>query len=123
MEQVNFGYVGHDGFTIYRQCLEYTRSRILLKKTESELSEIVTQTETLFEILVAMAIKNGYNVDAILKKPDLRGETCFDIASRFSEKISNNIINRGINVNSIRTDMMVRDFRSPKLAVQMMKMG
>ena len=123
MEQVNFGYVGDDGFTIYRQCLEYARRRILLKKSESELSEIVTETETLFEILVAMAIKNGYDVDAILKNPDLRGETCYDIASRFSEKISNNILNRGIIVNSIRTDMMVRDFKNPKLAIQMMKMG
>ena len=94
-----------------------------MKKPESELSKLVTETETLFEILVAMGIKNGYDVNSILEMPDLRGETCLDIASRFSDKICNNIINRGINVNSIRTDMMVRDFKNPKLAIQMMKMG
>ena len=124
MEQVNFDYVGDDGFTIYRQCFEkYTRSRFLLKRQESQWSKLVTETEVFFEILVAMGIKHGYNVNSILEIPDQRGETCFDIASRFSDKICNNIINRGVNVNSIRTDMMVRDFRNPKLAIQMMKMG
>ena len=123
MEQVNFDFVGDDGFTIYRQCLEkYTRSRFL-KRPESECSKIITETENLFEILVAMGIKNGADVDSILERPDQRGETCLDIASRFSDKVYNNIINRGINMNSIRTDMMVRDFRTPELAIQMMKMG
>ena len=123
MDQVNFDYVGDDGFTIFRQCLEYARSRFVLKKSQSEWSTIITETESLFDTLVARAIKNEYDINTILQKPDLRGETCYDIASRFSDKICNNILNRGVNVNSIRTDLMVRDFRSPKLAVQMMKMG
>jgi len=123
MEQVNFGYVGDDGFTIYRQCFEkYIRSRFVLKRPKSEWSKIVTETEVLFENLVAIGIENGYDVNSILERPDLRGETCFDIASRFSDKICNNMINRGFNVNSIRTDMRIRDFRNPKLAIQLMKM-
>ena len=124
MDRVDFGYVGDDGFTIYRQCFEkYLRSRFVLKKPESEWSKIGTETEDLFENLVAMGIKNGYDVNSILEIPDSRGDTCFDIASRFSDKICNNMINRGFNVNSIRTDMMIRDFRSPNLAIQLMKMG
>ena len=124
MEQVNFGYVGDDGFTIYRQCFEkYLRSRFVLKRPESEWSKIAIKTEVLFENLVAVGIKNGYDVNSILERPDSRGDTCFDIASRFSDKICNNMINRGFNVNTIRTDMMVRDFRNPKLAIQLMEMG
>ena len=122
MEQVNFSYVGENGFTIYRKCFEkYTRSRFVL--TESELSKVVAETEILFELLVTMGMKNGYDVNLILEMPDLRGETCFDIASRFSDKICNYLIERGIKVDSIRTDLMVRDFKNPKLAIQMMKMG
>ena len=124
MEKVNFGYVGDDGFTIYRQCLEkYTRRRFILKRPESEWTKLGTEIEALFEILVAMGIKNGCDIDSILETPDLRGETCFDIATGFSDKICNNIINRGINVNSIRTDMIVRDFGNPELAIKMMQIG
>ena len=124
MDQVDFDYVGDEGFTIYRQCFEkYLRSRFVLKRPESEWSKITTETEDLFENLVAIGIKNGYDVNSILEKPDPRGDTCFDIASRFSDKICNNMINRGFNVNTIRTDMMIRDFRSPNLAIQLMKMG
>ena len=124
MEQVNFGYVGDDGFTIYRQCFEkYIRSRFVLKRPESEWSKIAIETEVLFETLVAMGAKNGFDVNSILERPDSRGDTCFDIASRFSDKICNIMINRGFNVNTIRTDMMIRDFRNPKLAIKLMKMG
>ena len=124
MEQVNFDYVGDDGLTIYRQCFEkYIRSRFVLKRPESEWSKIANETEVLFENLVAMGIKNGYDVNSILERLDSRGDTCFDIASRFSDKICNIMINIGFNVNTIRTDMMIRDFRNSKLAIQLMKMG
>ena len=124
MEEVDFGYVGRDGCTIYRQCfLRYLYARFVLKRPEADWSKVVKDTEKVFWYLVEQGTKYGFNVDSILEIPDSTGDTCFSIASRCSEKISKYIIERGIKVNSIRTEMMIPDFRFPDLSIQMMKKG
>ena len=89
MKQVDFGYVGKDGVTIYRMCFgKYIRSRItkfdnfylqILGKPKSEWSKVVTETEAVFDFLVKQGIDNGNDVDSILEIPDSTGSTCFHI--------------------------------------------
>ena len=132
MEQVDFDYVGRNEFTIYRASFEkYIKSRfkldqktkIRMERPKSEWFKVVIETEAVFDFLVKQGIQNGYDVDAILEIPDSTGWTCFSIASDCSENISNYIISRRINVNSIDTIMRVPDFKYPSLSVQMMENG
>ena len=82
VEQVDFGYVGKNGSTIYRTYFQkYLISRYRLGRPKSEWSKLVQQTETVFDFLVDQGINNGYDVDAILEIPDSAGGTCFSIAS------------------------------------------
>ena len=124
MEQVDFGYVGRNGFTIYNQCFQkYIEARFTLKRPEAKWKKMVSKTETVFDVLVKEGNKRGSNVDEILEIPTSSGSTCFDIASQCSWKIMKYIIERGIKVNSIRTNMMVPAFKYPDLAIPMMEKG
>ena len=102
MRDVDFGYVSLDGDTIYKRCFEkYLKSRFRLKRPKSEWSEVVTETEAIFDFLVEQGIDNGYDVDLILEIPDSTALTCYSIALQCSEKICDFLIGRGIKVNSI----------------------
>ena len=118
MSQVDFGYIGSFGNTIF------TANIRKLKKyqyTESKLAKLVKETEKVFEFLVKEGNKYGFNVDSILEIPDSTGATCFTIASNCSEKISNYIIARPIQVNYITIHMVTPFFEYPNLAIRMMK--
>ena len=124
MEQVDFGYVGQNEFTIYRSCFEkYVNARFTLKRSEAWWKELVSKTETVFDFLVEEGDKREFNVDDILEISDSSGSTCFDIASQCSKKIMKYLIGRGIKVNSIQIEMMVPAFEYPDLAVPMMEKG
>ena len=94
-----------------------------MKRPEAEWKKLVTKTETVFDFLVENGNKRGFSVDDILEIPTSTGSTCFSVASRCSKKISESLIERGIKVNSIRTNMMVPAFVYPDLAVPMMEKG
>ena len=100
MQQVDFGYVDKDGCTIYKICFQKYESRNGLKRQKSEWSKMVTETEMVFDFLVEQGIIHGFDVDSILEIPDSSGQTCFDLASRCSERICNWMIDRGITVNT-----------------------
>ena len=88
MDQVDFGYVGRRGLTIYRQCFQrYINDRWTLKKPEAEWRKLVSKTETVFDFLVEEGNKRGFNVDSILEIPTSNGDTCFIVASKCSKKI------------------------------------
>ena len=124
MQQVDLGYVGIDGTTIYRQCFQtYIDARFALKRPKAEWKKMVSKTETVFDFLVEEGNKRGFDIDSILEIPSSTGSTCFNIASQCSKKIMQYIIKRGIKVNSIKTNMMVPDFEYPELAVPMMEAG
>ena len=122
MDQVDFGYVGRNGFTIYSRCFQrYIDARFDLKKPEAEWKKLVSKTETVFDFLVEEGNKRGFDVDSILEIPTSSGGTCFSVASQCSRKIMDYIIEKGIKVNSITTHMMVPTFKYPDLAASMMK--
>ena len=122
MGQVDFGYVGSNGLTIYVACfMAYVRCRYEDDRPKAVWSKLVKQTEEVFDFLVKEGIKNEYDVESILEIPNSVGETCFSIASDFSEKICNYIIKRRIKVNSIRADMAIPKFTFSTLSSQMMK--
>ena len=122
MEKVDFDFVGRDGLTIYRNCFRfYMDCRFTQKKPKEEWSKIVAETEEIFDFLVTEGNKNDFNVDSILEIPDSSGATCFSIASDCSKKICNYIIERGIQVNNIKTTMMIPQFTYPELAIKMME--
>ena len=124
MDQVDFGYVDRGGFTIYRICFQrYLNARYGLKRPEAEWKKLVTKTETVFHFLVEEGNKRGFNVDSIMEIPTSTGSTCFSEASQCSKKIIKYIIGRGIQVNSITTEMVVPDFEYSDLAVPMMEAG
>ena len=73
------------------------------------------------KFLIKEAEKNGFDVNAILEKASITGNTCF---YRYNdENIRKYLLDRGIKVNSIRTNMRIPDFKFPDLAVQMMSKG
>ena len=112
MDQVEFGYVGSNGFTIYNHCFQrYMNARYLCKRPEDEWKKLVAKTEIVFDVLVKEGIKHGFDVNSILEIPSSTGSTCFEVASQCSEKIANYIIERGIKVNSINTDMLIPAFK------------
>ena len=124
LDQVDFGYVGRGGFTIYRSLfLRYINARFTMERREAEWKKLVTKTETVFDFLVEEGNKRGFDVDSILEIPDSNGETCFLIASQCSKKIMKYIIGREIKVNSITATMLIPEFEYPELAVPMMKKG
>ena len=102
MEQVDFGYLGRDGSTIYSSCFQRSlNARFILKRSEGEWKKLVTKTETVFDFLIEEGNRRVFNVDKLLEIPTSKGDTCFSIASRCSKKISEYLIGRGIKVNSI----------------------
>ena len=103
--------------------LFYTGDEIAAKRPTEEWNTMRADTEAIFYFLVEEGIKNGFNVESILEIPDDAGESCFSIASEFSEKICSFILDKEINLNTISTDMLVPDFRYPKLAIRMMQKG
>ena len=122
MDQVDFGYVGKDGLTIYNICFQrYIKARFILKRPEAEWKILVKKTETVFDYLVEEGNKRGFEMYSILEIPTSNGTTCFALASQCSKKISKYIVGRGIKVNSIKTDMLVPEFTYPDLAIPMMK--
>ena len=124
MDQVDFGYVGQDGITIYRKCFEnYLNARFVFKRPEAVWKKLVPKTETVFDLLVKEVNKRGLDVDKIFEIPTSDGDTCFSIASGFSKKISEYFIRRGIKVNSITPAMLTPEFKYHDLAVAMMKKG
>ena len=124
MDQVNFDYVGQDGSTIYSNCFQrYLYSRHLLKRPEADWSLLVSKTELVFDYLVQEGNRVGFDVDSVLEIPSSLGETCFAAAVGTNKKISNYMIERGIKLNSISTDMTVPEFKYPDLAIKMMAKG
>ena len=122
MDQVDFGYVGRDGLTIYSSYFQtYINARFTLERPEADWKNLVSKTETVFEFLVEEGNRHGFDVDSILEIPTSSGSTCFSIASQCSKKISDYIIQRGIKVNSITTDMMIPAFEYPDLTISMME--
>jgi len=124
MEKIDFGFVGRDGLTIYRNCFrKYMDRRFTQKRPKEEWSKVLAETEDIFDFLVKEGNQNGFNVDSILEIPDSSGSTCFSIASDCSKKICSYIIERGIQVNNIKTTMMIPQFTYPELAIKMMEKG
>ena len=123
MDQVDFGYVGVTSLTIYRICFEKYANARSLKIPQAYLSSLVTKTEEIFFFLVDQGIQNGYNVDSILEIPDSDGGTCFQIAALCSKKMMSFIIERGIKVNSIKSNMTVPAFTFSDFTIQMMEKG
>ena len=123
MDQVDFGYVGDLGMTIYRVCFQKYENALFWRKPKAELSKMVDKIERTFFVLVEQGINHRYNVDSILEIPDSHGGTCFQIALKFSRKIVMFFLERDIKVNSIQLDMQVPGFRWPDLTIQIMKKG
>ena len=123
MKNVDFGYVGKSGCTIYRVCFQKYANAQNTELSRDCLVSLVMKTEKFFFFLVEQGTINGYNVDGILEIPDDIGNTCFHAASKCSYKICNYIIARNIKVNSITTTMLVPDFEFPELTIQMLEKG
>ena len=59
MDQIDFGFIGRDGFTIYRTCFHlYLNARLAMKKPESEWSKLIPKLEETFFWLVEEGKKN-----------------------------------------------------------------
>ena len=124
MDEVDFGYVDKNKFTIYLACFQkHVFARTIWKRSEAECETLISKIENVFEFLVEEGNKQGFDVDSILEIPSSTGLTCFSVASGNSKQISEYIIRRSIQVNSIGTEMVVPDFKYPDLAVPMMKKG
>ena len=121
MHEVDFGYVGWAGGTIYTICFQKLINA--RNRPKEELSKLVVEIERVFAFLVEQGRKYGFNVDTILEVPGASGNTCFLIASQYSEKISKDIIERDIKVNNVDLYMQVPDFQYSDLTIKMLEKG
>ena len=100
MKQIDFGYFGGFGMTIYRACFQqFIKIRYSLEVSEAELSKLKDKTEQIFIFLVEQGIQNGQNVRSILETPDSMGGTCLQFASTCSQNITTFLLDRDIEVN------------------------
>jgi len=123
MDDIDFGFMDKNGFTIYRMCFErYVNARWTLKKPEKEWLKLVPKVEETFFWLVEQSQKilGILAVNEIIQRPSSDGGTCFLLATQCSPKISMFILYQDIKINSITTDMMIPSFKYPELAKQMM---
>ena len=109
MKGVDFKYVDENGWSIYLHHAFNGAGR------SDEKLEVL-------KFLIKEGEKNGFNVNAILEKADENGWTCF-VRYWSNENIRKYLLDRGIKVNSIGTDMVIPNFEFPDLAVQMMSKG
>ena len=121
--QIDFGFIGQNGFTIYRNCFSsYLGARFVLKKPEKEWSKLAAKVEETFFWLVDQGQKKlGIEaVNKIIQRPNSNGSTCFSIANQCSPEIAKFILSQDIKINSIKTNMMIPSFVNSELAEQMM---
>ena len=122
MDKIDFGHIWQrGGLTIYNSCFQrYIHAKETLKSPQNDCLKLISNAETMFMYLVQEGNRYGFDVDSILEIPSSIGLTCFGLASSLSSSISNYLIGRDIQVNSVTTGMMVPEFVFQDLAVQMM---
>ena len=123
MNEIDFGYIGIGGFTIYRNSFnKFIIARFVLKISESERSKLIPKVEETFFWLVGESQKRlgTEAVNKIIEIPSSSGSTCFEVATACSPKILKFILNQEIRINSIQTNMTIPWFQYPELAEQMM---
>ena len=123
MDDIDFGVIDKNGFTIYRICFaRFVNARSTLRKPKEEWSKLVPKVEETFFSLVEQGKKKLEieGVNKIIQRPDSAGFTCFRIATRCSPKIAKFLLSQDIKINSITTNMIIQSFNYPELAEQMM---
>ena len=129
MEHVDFAYMTTHGemgrATIYRMCFQKILDAVVRHREDPEAStgwsKMIQDIEAVFEFLVEQGDKYDFDVNSILEIPDSCGGTCFGSASRCSQKICSDLIERGIKLNNVTADMVVPFFLFPDLAIPMME--
>ena len=127
MEKVNFGYVGENEYTIFKQCFvsffqtKLKRSRSKAQSNQSPLlsKKARQKLEEVFMYLVNQGYENGYDVCSILQIPCVTGSTCFSDAAACSERITCFFLENNIPVNSIDTVMALPAFRYSDVIAKM----
>ena len=86
---------------------------------------LVPAIEERFEYLIAECEKkiDEETLNSILEIPVRSGCNCFRDATKFSEKITNFLLKRGLSINSINLDNEVAHFKFPKHAAEMIARG
>ena len=123
MDEIDFGFINKNGFTIYRMCFgRYVNATGTLKKPKEKWSKLIPKVEETFIWLVEQGQKKlGIEgVNEVIQRPDSNGNTCFSIATGCSPKIAKFILSQDIKINSITTTMIIPSFQYPELAEQMM---
>ena len=123
MNEIDFGFIGIGGFTLYRVSFNiYILARFVLKKSEEDRSKLIPKVEETFFWLVEESQKRlGIQaVNEIIQRPSSNGSTCFEVATACSPKILKFILNQDVKINSIQTNMTIPWFQYPELAEQMM---
>ena len=130
--------IGRDGGNIFKQCFQpviqldgndYFRTttdqslafiqKIMRLQNKQSLVPVI---EDRFFKLVEAGQKYGYDIDAIIEKPDLLGSTVFEAAIDFSDKICMYILNRNIRINNIQINFVSPVFH-PTSEVMLEKMS
>ena len=88
-------------------------------------SHLVSSIEKRFEYLIAECEKkiDEETLNSILEIPTSSGCNCFRDATKFSEKITNFLLKRGLSINSISLYNEVAYFEFPQHAAEMIARG
>ena len=119
---MDFTFIGDDGRTIFLACFhQYYTAQNRLERPISE--ALIAKIETLFELCIHEGDKNGFNTNSILEIPSETGQTCFQLATSTSEKLTRYLLSRSIKINSIDVNLMIPEFKYPDLSAVMMAKG
>jgi len=62
MDEIDFGFINKDGFTIYRNCFDsYAGARFILKKPKEKWSKLVPKVEETFFLVGRTRSKETWN--------------------------------------------------------------
>ena len=122
MGEIDFEFIDENGWTIYRACFGRYANAISTSSNRRKISKLVRGVEENFFSMVTESKKklSIEDVNNLIQKPSLSGDTCFLLATQCSPKIAKFILSQNIKINCITTDMVIPSFEYPELAEEML---
>ena len=111
---LSFEYKGSNClFAALEMMQRYSSETDCNKKSDSSIGNYImfNEIESLFIYMLQLAERNNLDMDRVINKTEENGQSLFDIASLYSEKVSLELITRNVKVNKIDNEFGTPLFR------------
>ena len=78
---------------------------------------MMTEIEDSIQMLIEMGVTNNVDMKRVLNHVGKNGKTLFQLASRYSEKVASQLLDRRVNVNTVDALFQTPEFRVSKLLI------